>query len=178
MRMSTQKLLYILEQPFSWSTSRIGPSCPRSRLRLSTFLASPFEHASCCHVQPGILLFISVGRVSHLTPSCYLGGFSLMYVQVNNITTLHNICALMYIHHIGITILFSFLHFHSSWQAGWPQPFPSDTISLNSHRCEHVHPELTDVVLLIIMQITQMFSQFLTLINIYAKLLIKEKYQN
>jgi hypothetical protein len=41
-----------------------------------------------------------------------------------------------------------------------------------------VHPELTDVVLLIMMQITQMFLQFLTLINIYAKLLIKEKYQN
>jgi hypothetical protein len=34
----------------------------------------------------------------------------------------------MYIHHISITIHFSFLHiFHSSWQAGCPRPFASAT---------------------------------------------------
>jgi hypothetical protein len=54
-------------------------SSQASRLKLSPFLASPSEHASGCHVQPSILLFISVGRVSHLTPSCYLGSFSLIH---------------------------------------------------------------------------------------------------
>jgi hypothetical protein len=35
----------------------------------------------------------------------------------------------LYIHHIGITILLFFLHiFHFSWQAGWPRPIPSDKI--------------------------------------------------
>jgi hypothetical protein len=34
----------------------------------------------------------------------------------------------MYIHHISVTIHFSFLHiFHSSWQAESPLPFPSAT---------------------------------------------------
>ncbi len=44
-----------------------------------------------------------------------LSGRLLTNVQVNNTTTLHDICAHMYIHHIGITILLFFLHiFHSS----------------------------------------------------------------
>ncbi len=75
---------------------------PRSRLKLIPFLASPPEHASCCHVQPSILLFISVGRVSHLTPSCCLGGFSLLTkVQVNNITSLldTHMCTYVYTSH-------------------------------------------------------------------------------
>jgi hypothetical protein len=62
-------LLYILEQQSSWSTSRIHPSWPRSRLKLSPILASPYEHASCCHAQPSIFLFIATGQVSHLAPS-------------------------------------------------------------------------------------------------------------
>jgi hypothetical protein len=78
-----------------------------SRLRLSLLLASLSEHASCCHVQPSILLFISKGRVSHLTPSL-LSGWLLTNVQVNNITTLHDTHGHMYIHHIGITILLPF----------------------------------------------------------------------
>jgi hypothetical protein len=60
--------LYILEQPSSCSTLRICPSWPRYRFGLS-LLVSPSEHASCYHAQSSILLFISVGLVSHLTPS-------------------------------------------------------------------------------------------------------------
>ncbi len=65
--------LYILEQPSSWSTLRIRPSWPQSRLRLSLLLASLSEHACCCHVQPSILLFISMDQVSHLTSSLLSG---------------------------------------------------------------------------------------------------------
>jgi hypothetical protein len=64
---------YLLEQPSSCSTSRIPPSWPRCRLRLSLLLVSLSEHAFCYHAQPGILLFISMGRVSHLTPSLLFG---------------------------------------------------------------------------------------------------------
>jgi hypothetical protein len=60
-----------------------------------------------CHVQPSILLFISMYQISHLTPSL-LSGWLLTNVQVNNITTLHDTHEHMYIHHIGITILLPF----------------------------------------------------------------------
>ncbi len=61
--------MHIIEQRSSCSTSRICPSWPRSRLKLSPILASPYEHASCCHAQPSILLFIATIQVSHLAPS-------------------------------------------------------------------------------------------------------------
>ncbi len=63
---------------------------------------------------------------SGFTPNAFLlSGWLLTNVQVKNITTLLNICAHIYIHHIGITILLFFLHiFHSSWQTGWYRPFP------------------------------------------------------
>jgi hypothetical protein len=101
---------------------------PRSRLELSPFLASPSEHASCCHAQPSI--FAVYLSWSSFTPNAFLlSRWLLANVWVNYITTLHDICAHMYIHHISITILLSFLHiFHSSWQAGWSRPLPSDTI--------------------------------------------------
>jgi hypothetical protein len=54
------KLLYILELRPSWSCSG---------LKLSPILASPHEHASCCHTQPSILLFTATVQVSHLAPS-------------------------------------------------------------------------------------------------------------
>ncbi len=107
--------LYILEQQSSCSTLRIRPSWPRCRLRLSLLLGSLSEHASCYHAQLSILLFISMGRVSHLTPSL-LSGWLFTSVQVNNIIMLHDTHGHTYIHHIGITILLFFLHFfHSPW---------------------------------------------------------------
>ncbi len=123
--------LYILEQPSSWSTSRIRPSWPRSRLRLSLLLAFHSKGISCCHASLSILVFLD--RVSHLVPSL-LSRWLLTNVQVNNTTTLYDTHEHTYIHHIGITILLSsfllfFLHFfHLSWQAGWSWPFRSDTV--------------------------------------------------
>ncbi len=107
--------LYILKRPSSCSTLQIHPSWPRCRHRLSLLLVSLSEHASCYHAQPSILLFISLGQVSHLTPSL-LSGWLLTNVQVNNIIMLHDTHGHIYIHHIGITILLFFLHFfHSLW---------------------------------------------------------------
>ncbi len=67
---------------------------------------------------------------SGFTPDAFLlSGWLLTNVQVKNTTTLLDICAHMYIHHIGISMLLSSLHiFHSSWQAGWYRLFLSDTI--------------------------------------------------
>ncbi len=107
--------LYILEQPSSCSTLRIHPSWTHCRLRLNLLLVSLSEHASCYHAQPSILLFISMGRVSHLTPTL-LSGWLLTNRQVNNITTLHD--THIYITSALLFFLF-FLHFfHSPWQAG------------------------------------------------------------
>ncbi len=119
------KLLYILEQRISWSTSRIRPAWPCSGLRLSPILASPYEHASCCHAQPGSLLFIAKVQVSHLAP--LLSGWLVTNVQVNITTTPHNIWAhvlySIYVHHISITIhsFFFLTHLPFSW-AGWLCP--------------------------------------------------------
>jgi hypothetical protein len=76
---------------------------------------------------------------SGFTPYAFLlSGWLLTNVQVNNITMLHDICAHMYIHHISITILLSFLDiFHSSWQTGWYRLFLSDTVR-SKHRQIHI----------------------------------------
>ncbi len=83
-----------------------------------------------CFLLPCLIQYLAV-YLSGLgfTPNAFLlSGWLLTNVQVNNITTLHDICAHMYIHYIGITILLFLLHFfHSSWQAGWSRPFLSDT---------------------------------------------------
>ncbi len=99
--------LYILEQPFSWSTSRIHLSWPRSRLGLSLLLVFLSECISCLLCPSRILLFVPTDRVSHLYPSSLSGGL-LTNVQVNNITTLHDTHGHTYIHHIGITIVLPF----------------------------------------------------------------------
>jgi hypothetical protein len=95
------------------------PSWPSCRLRLSLLLVSLSEHVSCYHAQPSILLFISMGRVSHLMPSL-LSGWLLTNVQENNIIKLHDTHGHTYVHQIGITILLFFLHFfRSPWRTGW-----------------------------------------------------------
>jgi hypothetical protein len=110
-------ILYILEQPSSCSTSRIRPSWPHYRFGLSLLLVS-LPPCICYHAQPSILLFISVGRVSHLMPSL-LSGWLLTNVQVNNIRTLPT-HGHTYMHHIGITILLFFLLYTSSTLLGRP----------------------------------------------------------
>ncbi len=52
--------------------------------------ASPYEHASCCHTQPSIWLFIATAQVSHLAPSATVSGWLLTNVQVNITTMLHD----------------------------------------------------------------------------------------
>ncbi len=116
--------LHIVEQPSSCSTSRIRPSWPRCRLRLSLLLVSLTQHASCCHAQPSILLFISMGRVSLLTPSL-LSGWLLTNVQVNNITTLHDT-------HKHLYITSALLFFSSSYTSStlFGRPASSDSSRL------------------------------------------------
>jgi hypothetical protein len=93
--------LYILEQPSSWSTSRIRLSWPLSRLRLSLdipCLPWPAKYVAVCSNSSGFTLnpFIAVQAAS---------------VQVNNIAKLHDTHGHTYIHHISITTL---LLFHTS----------------------------------------------------------------
>jgi hypothetical protein len=69
--------LYILEQLSSWSTLRICPSWPRSRLRLSLllvlllkcfpYLPRPTQHIAVCSNSSGFTLnpFIAIWAASH-----------------------------------------------------------------------------------------------------------------
>jgi hypothetical protein len=47
-------LMYILEQRSSCGTWGLCPSWPRSEPVLNPALAPSYEHASCCHDQPGV----------------------------------------------------------------------------------------------------------------------------
>ncbi len=99
--------LYILEQPSSWSTSRIRPSWPRSRLRLSLLLVSLFECISCL-LWPLQSLTVCLNG-SGFTPNPFIAvGRLLTNVQVNNITMQHDTHWHTNIHHISHTILLPF----------------------------------------------------------------------
>jgi hypothetical protein len=116
--------MYILEQRSSCGTSRVRPSWPHSGHRLNPILASPYEHASCCHAQHGIWLFMTAVKVS--PQRLLLSGWLLFNVQVHITTTIHDI-GHMYCIYITLSLLFIFfffLHlFHFPGQAGCP-PFP------------------------------------------------------
>jgi hypothetical protein len=114
--------MYILEQRSSWGTSLIRPSWPRSRQRLNPILASPYEHASCCHAQPGIWLFITAVQVS--PQRLLLSGWLLTNVQVNITTTLHDTGHTCTYNTLVLLFIFFFLHFfHFPGQASCP-PYP------------------------------------------------------
>ncbi len=117
---NTWQLLNILEQPSSWSTSRIHPSWPCSRLKLSPTLASPYDHASCCHDQPSILLFIAKGQVSHLVPSAiWVASHQCTSKHHNNAT--RHMCTHAYTSHQHYYS--SFLSTHLPYfLAGWMTP--------------------------------------------------------
>ncbi len=99
--------LYILEQPSSWSTSRIRPSWPRSRLRLSLLLVYLSKCISC---MPWPIQYLNVcPNGSGFTPNPFtVVGRLLTSVQVKNTTTLHDTHGCTYMHHISITILLIF----------------------------------------------------------------------
>ncbi len=80
-------IMQVETQPSSWSTLRIRPSWPHSRLRLSLLLVLLLKYIPCLSWPPSILLFVPTDRVSHLTPSL-LSGRLLINVQVNNTTVL------------------------------------------------------------------------------------------
>jgi hypothetical protein len=97
-------ILYILEQSSSWSTSRIRPSLPRSRVRLSLLLVVFPKYVSCLLWSIQYLAVCSNGSCFTLNPfltDCRLN----TNVQVNNMTVPHHIYTDT---HIYITlILFS-----------------------------------------------------------------------
>ncbi len=92
-----------LAQPSSWSTSRICPHGLVPGLDWDS-LWPPSLSMHLVAMSNPVSLFISMGRVLHLTPSL-LSGWLLTNVQVNNITRLHDTHGHIYIHHIGISIL-------------------------------------------------------------------------
>ncbi len=80
--------MYILEQRSSHGTSRILPSWPRSEHVLNPSLAPSYEHASCCHAQPGVQLFMTMVQV--LPKRLLLSGWLLTNIQVNITTVIYD----------------------------------------------------------------------------------------
>jgi hypothetical protein len=113
--------MYIFEQRSSRGTSLIRPSWPRSGHRLNPILASPYEHASCCHAQPGVQLFMTMVQVSpqHLL----LSGWLLTNAQINITIALHDtVHTCIYIKLVLLFMLcFTLLPFF--W-AGWLSSIP------------------------------------------------------
>ncbi len=105
-------ILYILEWPSSWSTSRIHPSWPQSRVELRLLLLCFISILLVCLGPPSITLFAPTIQV---TRSLFLN----TDVQVNKTAMPH----LTYTYtHIYITFMLLFIFFFtllpSSWE-GW-----------------------------------------------------------
>jgi hypothetical protein len=123
MGICTNMALYILEQRSSWSTLRIRPSWPRSRVRLSLLLVLLSRVYSCLLLPTQHLAVHSNGSYFALNPfpAYWRPNTS---VQVNNTTMLQ--CYIIYTWtHIFTShqyyYSFSSLHFfHSFWQACCP----------------------------------------------------------
>jgi hypothetical protein len=81
--------LYILERPSSWSTSRIGPSWPRSRARLSLLLVLLPEYIPYLLCPTQYLVVCSNGSSFTPMPSS-LTGQLLTNVLVNKMAVLHD----------------------------------------------------------------------------------------
>ncbi len=95
--------LYIHERPSSWSTLRIRPSWPQSRVRLNLLLALFLV----CFGPPSIMLFTPWTCGSHSNPPLPAGQLNTS-VQVNNMATLHHIYTVT---HIYITFILLFISF-------------------------------------------------------------------
>jgi hypothetical protein len=96
--------LYILERPSSWSTSRILPSWPQSRIELRILLLSFIINLLVCFGPPSILLSVPTALVSR---SPFPVSWQLnTNVQVNNMAAPNHIYtqAHTYLYHIYITI--------------------------------------------------------------------------
>jgi hypothetical protein len=121
--------LYILEQLSSWSTSRIRPSCPRSRVRPDLLLDLFLQVYSCLLWPTQYLIVWSNGSHFALDPllACW---WPNTCTQVNNTLVLHHIHMGM---HIYITsTLFILLLYTSSTSSGRPA-------ALNPSRRAHLY---------------------------------------
>ncbi len=122
--------LYILEQLLSWSTSRIRPSWPCPRVRLS-LLPTLFHMYLPCLSWPTQYLAVS------FNDSFFTRAPSLTTRQLNTDTRVNNM--VIYIsytmahintsHHSYYLILSSYF-LYTFGQAGWPRPFMSGTITI------------------------------------------------
>jgi hypothetical protein len=103
----TTLTLYILEQPSSWSTSRIRLSWPRSRGRLSLLLIL-FPQVYSCLLWP--IQYLDLAICSN--GSCFTLNPFLAYWRPNTSVQVNNTSALHHIHtdtHIYITSVLLFI---------------------------------------------------------------------
>jgi hypothetical protein len=126
----TNIALYILERPSSWSTSRIRPSWPRSRVRMCLLLVL-FPQVYPCLLWPTQYLTIcSNGSNFALNPF-------LIYwrpntsVQVNNTSALHHMRTDTHIYITSVLLFILLLHTSSTPSGRSAAPDPS--------RRAHVH---------------------------------------
>jgi hypothetical protein len=118
---------YILDQLFSWGTSRIHLSRPvtasPSHQNEPRANPSPKYTVLVCLGPPSILLFVPPFHVSHVQPPLPIGQLNTS-IQVNNMAMLHLIYSTTVIH-ICITFISLFLPFFillPHFWAGWLAP--------------------------------------------------------
>ncbi len=126
--------LYILERGrlSAWSTSRIRPSWPQSRVRLNLLLALFHKYLPCLFWPTPYLAVCSNNSYFTLHPSLASRTANIS-VQVNNMATLHHIYTVtqtVSTSHLYYYPFLSSYFFHSFGQAGWPRPFLSITFSI------------------------------------------------
>ncbi len=111
-------VLYILEQPSSWSTSLIRPSWPRSRVRLCLLLVLFPQVYSCLLWPTQYLAVFSNGSYFTLNP--FLADWRLSTsVQVNNTTALHHLHMDTHIYITSILLFILFFTLLLLLLAGW-----------------------------------------------------------
>ncbi len=122
-------ILYILEQPSSWSNSRIPLSWLQSRIELRLLLLCLMSILLVCLGPPSSLMFVPMTQVSRSIFSASRTaqhrhtskqhGHATSYVHIHT-----------YLHHIHVNFSFSSLHFfHPLGQAGWLRLFPLNILS-------------------------------------------------
>jgi hypothetical protein len=100
-------ILYVHQRPSSWCTSRICPSWPQSRVRLSLLLVLFPKYVSCLLWPTQYLAVCSNGSCFTLNPflaDCRLN----TNVQVNNMTVPHHIYTNTHIYITSILLLILF----------------------------------------------------------------------
>ncbi len=99
--------LYILDRPSSWSTWRICPSWPQSRVRLSLLLSLSHKYSSYLFWPTQYLAICPNGSCFTLNPPSPAGQLNTS-IQVNNMAALRHIYTVT---HIYITFILLFISF-------------------------------------------------------------------